>query len=121
MINVKKKHVPKDAPSPQDDFTRCTTKNQALVLLVLQEGRKTRAELCQRTGLDDRQVREAVSDLRSNGVRVISSSTVGGYWIAESEDDYMPFRAELYSRAMKILETIRAMDRRDPEQITFEI
>ena len=121
MNDVKEKRVPEDAPRTTDNFTRVTSKNQALVLLALQDGRKLRKELVQRTGLDDRMVREAVSELRANGVRVISSSSVGGYWIAETEDEYRAFRSELISGLTKIRTTICAMDRVDPDQITIEI
>jgi biotin operon repressor len=63
-----------------------------------------------RLGVSERRVRELIRELRLSGVRVCSDSAGKGYWIAEDEQDYAQFRAEMWSRVYRTLELLRAMD-----------
>lgn len=80
-------------------------------LLDLLSGKPvTRREIRQQTGYPDREIRQAVRDLRLSGVRVVTAEN-GGYYIARSEEEYIPFRNSMISRVVKIMEVVNAMDR----------
>lgn len=84
---------------------------KAEVLLDLLSGKPvTRREIRQQTGYPDREIRQAVRDLRLSGVRVVTAEN-GGYFIARSEEEYIPFRNSMISRVVKIMEVVNAMDR----------
>ena len=84
---------------------------KAEVLLDLLSGKAvTRREIRQQTGYPDREIRQAVRDLRLSGVRVVTAEN-GGYYIARSEEEYIPFRNSMISRVVKIMEVVNAMDR----------
>lgn len=70
----------------------------------------TRKEIRLRTGYNDRDIRQAVRDLRLKGMRIVTADN-GGYYLAESEAEYLPFRNAMMSRVVKILEVVGAMDR----------
>ena len=70
-------------------------------------------------GASERTVRNAISILRNEGVRVCSDSHGRGYWLAEDEDDYLAFRSEYISRATEITKTVKAMDEAGEQQITL--
>lgn len=80
-------------------------------LLDLLSGKPvTRREIRQQTGYPDREIRQAVRDLRLSGVRVVTAEN-GGYYIAKTEEEYIPFRNSMISRVVKIMEVVNAMDR----------
>ena len=80
-------------------------------LLDLLSGKPvTRREIRQQTGYHDRDIRQAVRDLRLSGVRVVTAEN-GGYYIARTEEEYIPFRNSMISRVVKIMEVVNAMDR----------
>lgn len=84
---------------------------KAEALLDLLSGKPvTRREIRQQTGYPDREIRQAVRDLRLSGVRVVTAEN-GGYYIARSEEEYIPFRNAMISRVVKIMEVVNAMDR----------
>lgn len=62
--------------------------------------------------LSERQVRAFISDMRKEGVLILSvSKTGGGYWLAQSRDEYMQFRhIKFNAQILDMLETLRAMD-----------
>lgn len=60
--------------------------------------------------ISERLVRQNITALRKQGFRIVSSSDGGGYWIASSDKEYGRFRAEYLSRAIKIMDTVKAMD-----------
>ncbi len=68
-------------------------------------------------GVSERLIRMYVNELRNEGHRIVSSSITGGYWIATSDEEYRRFRAEYISRAVKIFDTVKAMDNTVDEQI----
>lgn len=75
----------------------------------------TAAEMCAALGLRgkyaDRPVRAAIQTLRREGHLIVSSvGNTPGYYIAETEDEWLEFRdRNLRPRALDILETSRAM------------
>lgn len=93
---------------------------KAEVLLELLSGKPvTRREIRQQTGYPDREIRQAVRDLRLSGVRVVTAEN-GGYYIARSEEEYIPFRNSMISRVVKIMEVVNAMDRNLNGQVILE-
>lgn len=89
-------------------------------LLDLLSGKPvTRREIRQQTGYHDRDIRQAVRDLRLSGVRVVTADN-GGYFIARSEEEYIPFRNSMISRVVKIMEVVNAMDRNLNGQVILE-
>lgn len=93
---------------------------KAEVLLELLSGKPvTRREIRQQTGYPDREIRQAVRDLRLSGVRVVTAEN-GGYFIARSEEEYIPFRNSMISRVVKIMEVVNAMDRNLNGQVILE-
>ncbi len=93
---------------------------KAEVLLDLLSGKPvTRREIRQQTGYPDREIRQAVRDLRLSGVRVVTAEN-GGYFIARSEEEYIPFRNSMISRVVKIMEVVNAMDRNLNGQVILE-
>lgn len=93
---------------------------KAEVLLDLLSGKPvTRREIRQQTGYPDREIRQAVRDLRLSGVRVVTAEN-GGYYIARSEEEYIPFRNSMISRVVKIMEVVNAMDKNLNGQVILE-
>lgn len=89
-------------------------------LLDLLSGKPvTRREIRQQTGYHDRDIRQAVRDLRLSGVRVVAAEN-GGYFIARTEEEYIPFRNSMISRVVKIMEVVNAMDRNLNGQVILE-
>ena len=92
---------------------------KAEVLLDLLSGKPvTRREIRQQTGYPDREIRQAVRDLRLSGVRVVTAEN-GGYYIAKTEEEYIPFRNSMISRVVKIMEVVNAMDRNLKGQVRW--
>lgn len=93
---------------------------KAEVLLDLLSGKPvTRREIRQQTGYPDREIRQAVRDLRLKGVRVVTAEN-GGYFIARTEEEYIPFRNSMISRVVKIMEVVNAMDRNLNGQVMLQ-
>ena len=70
----------------------------------------TRRELVFLTKSSDRKVRDAIAALRKKHVRVCTSSSRYGYWIAKTEEDYRILRGEYISRIKTLATTLAAMD-----------
>ena len=93
---------------------------RAEVLLDLLSGKPvTRREIRQQTGYPDREIRQAVRDLRLSGVRVVTAAN-GGYYIARTEEEYMPFRKAMVSRVVEIMKVVNAMDRNLNGQVMLQ-
>ena len=62
--------------------------------------------------LTERKVRQTISDMRKDGVLVLSvSKTGGGYYMARSLDEYLEFRRiKFNAQILDMLATLRAMD-----------
>lgn len=69
-----------------------------------------RRHIAEVTQVPERSIRLIINNLRNEGIRVVSDSESGGYWIAKNENEYKRFRAEYISRATKIFDTVKAMD-----------
>jgi hypothetical protein len=60
---------------------------------------------------NERQARSTIVDLRKHGHLICSSSGEGGYFIAQSQDEYDEFaQVEYRSKIIDMSETLRAMD-----------
>lgn len=93
---------------------------ELLVVKLLQctkEQPMDRFKEARRHGINERMIRQIVEDLRREGWRICSDSRGKGYWIAECEKDYLQFRSEYTSRAIRILETVKAMDKATEGQL----
>lgn len=58
----------------------------------------------------DRQARRLIQELRNEGYRICSDSDSPGYYMAQTEADYLRFRKGQTHRAYELLRTVRAMD-----------
>ena len=72
------------------------------------------------TKATDRTNRRAIAELRKAGCRIGSSSSVNGYWICRTEEEYAPIRNMLRSKARDMYMTVEAMDRSIPGQMEFD-
>lgn len=72
------------------------------------------AELVNRHGfqLSERSIRQLISELRKDGVLILSVSREGGgYWLAQSREEYMEFRhVKFNAQILDMLETLKTMD-----------
>lgn len=59
----------------------------------------------------DRWVRDQIHKMRIQGTPICSSSCEGGYWIAESLEDYLRFDKQYTAHARKIFKASKAMRR----------
>jgi biotin operon repressor len=76
-----------------------------------------RFDFAEKVNMTERQVRKDIEELRNKGYRICSDSSGHGYWLAKSEKEYIRFRAEYISRAVKIFETVSKMDMTTEGQI----
>lgn len=62
--------------------------------------------------LSERQVRAFISEMRKEGILILSvSKTGGGYWLAQSAVEYQEFRhVKFNAQILDMLETLKAMD-----------
>lgn len=75
----------------------------------------TREAFKQLTGMSDRDIREEIHRLRLEGVRIVEDGA--GYWIAETEAEYLKWRKKYMSYPLEMLKVIKAMDGNVPGQI----
>lgn len=86
------------------------TQERIYSLLKNSEGTVSRSTLCFFCQQDDRSCRKDISEMRKKGIRICSSSTSRGYWLAKSESDYKDLRAEYLSRISDMASVVKAMD-----------
>lgn len=79
------------------------------ILSLLSDKPITRQDIRLATGYHDRDIRQAIRELRLDGIRIVTSDS-GGYYIANSDADYMHFRKAMVSRVIRIMEVVNAMD-----------
>lgn len=62
--------------------------------------------------MTERAMRQLISDMRKEGVLILSvSKEGGGYWLAQSSDEYTEFmRTKFMAQIADMLETKKAMD-----------
>ena len=70
---------------------------------VGRENAVTRQKLEALTGNNDRTNRQAILEARSRGIKIVSSSSGKGYYIADNNDDWRMFLEEHRRRAMSAL------------------
>ncbi len=70
---------------------------------VGRENAVTRQKLEALTGNNDRTNRQAILEARSRGIKIVSSSSGKGYYIADNNDDWRMFLEEHRRRAMSEL------------------
>jgi len=90
-----------------------------IILMVLKQGRQSatgRGSLITHLDkigyrLNERQLRQAIHDLRRDGHLICSApGEDGGYYLAASHEEFLEFcNRELHPKAMDLLETERAM------------
>ena len=65
-----------------------------------------RYEAAEKLNTTERTIRELISSLRMDGVRVCADSSGKGYWIAEGEQDYKRFRAPCCSIGIPVVAAV---------------
>ena len=83
------------------------------------DNRATREYISTMCGADDRQVRLAIEALRNDREPIISTSGKAGYYY--SREDIRIAQAALRAQAYRLLETARAMDRKETMQMELAI
>lgn len=63
----------------------------------------SKQDLCDMTGLSEREVRRRIAAERNKGVPIVSSSHSKGYYLASTEEDYNILQREIMSRATKLM------------------
>ena len=89
------------------------------LLNLLSDRPITRKEISLQLGLNERDTRRAIRELRLSGVRIVTAEN-GGYYIAKTEEEYMPFRRAMVSRVVEIMKVVNAMDRNLNGQVILE-
>ena len=82
---------------------------ECIQLYTSPDKRIRREHICAYCNSSDRQVRLAIEYLRNEGHSIISESGVPGYYFRRSDVEIVT--AELRSRAYKLLNTARALER----------
>ena len=70
------------------------------------ENASSREYLAMTLGTTDRNVRKLIAQARENGVPIISSSHVSGYFLPSSEKELIQFKKEQLSRIHEIMKGI---------------
>lgn len=101
--------------------------NQPIYRIILTEIKKgtkshptTREVLVARTKLTDREVRRAIQELRMNGMRIASSSSVRGYWMC-SDQEFKEIKEELLCKSKSLYYMAMAMQKGCEDQLELEI
>lgn len=86
-----------------------TTKTRIMSMLGCQK--VTREELSRCLGINDRAVRQAISELRREGYNICSDSSGSGYWLGSPEETRKTI-AQYRRRAITCLKTAIDMEKR---------
>lgn len=72
-------------------------------------------------GCKEANVRSSIRELRMNGIRICSDPSHKGYWLEEAGEkgDYERTRAQMFSRAFRLLEVVKAMDNAQDGQMEW--
>ncbi len=71
----------------------------------------SKQDLCDMTGLSEREVRRRIAAERDKGVPIVSSSHSKGYYLAETQEDYNVLQREIMSRATKLMRQYRNIEK----------
>lgn len=108
MENIKKATASKGSRENNQDYDTIAIR----LLSILSPEPQTRTELKMRLHVSDRHLRQAVEDLRMQGVPICSSSHGKGYWLGD-EADVEQTVIEYRARAKKIAKIADAMENRE--------
>lgn len=78
----------------------------------------TRAMLCIRTGKSDRQVRDAISEMRGEGILIVPKR---GYWLCQTDEDFQLLCRQYLSRIRSCNKTLKAIKMSSPDQLVMEV
>ncbi len=72
-------------------------------------------------GCKEVSVRSSIRELRLNGIRICSDPSHKGYWLEDKGEkgDYERTRAQMFSRAFRLLEVVKAMDNAQDGQMEW--
>lgn len=73
------------------------------ILDYFKPGYNTRAELCARSKLSDRKIRDEIENARRNGTIILNMQDGKGYFISDNIEDLKKQYKQNNSRAMSIL------------------
>lgn len=73
------------------------------ILDHFKEGYNTRQELCIRTGLNDREVRQEIENARRDGIIILNMQDGKGYFLSDKIEIMQKQYKQNQSRAMSIL------------------
>ena len=104
-------------------------RQRAAVLCCIRMGKdlaNTRHWIAMHTGLNDRNVRERIEELRNEGHLICNLQDGNGYFLAENEEDIEQQYLQDYARAMSILKrmkpfrhALREAETADLDQVTM--
>ena len=98
------------------------TSEQIIAAELLRRKRPvTRGKLCELTGLEDRDVRRAIEDLRKKGFPVLSSPAVAGYWLARDERELVDYKTLIIQKCRSEIEIHSGMALYRIDEIRKEI
>lgn len=80
------------------------------LLLYGKENAKTRAELSERTGTHDREVRESIERLRRKYI-ILNDQDGNGYYLSENVREIVRYYMQEFKRAISILARLKPMRR----------
>ena len=78
------------------------------LLLYGKENAKTRAELSERTGAHDREVREGIERLRKKYI-ILNDQDGNGYYLSENVREIVRYYMQEFKRAVSILARLKPM------------
>ena len=84
------------------------------------ENAVTRQRLCVGLSLDDRKLRETITDLRKNGALIGSSSDTTGYWLCQTAAEAREVINVYKSYARDLEATVRALEATCKSRYPFE-
>lgn len=101
---------------PMNDNSRLKTELEfEFYQLISTQDRISMRELGYRFGLNSRDVRKVIEQMRRRGVRI--GSDYRGYYLCKTEEEFSEFLKSYTSQAMSILSIAKAMKENNNEQI----
>ena len=82
-----------------------------MIFELLKSGRKTKTELSNLTGLNDREIARQVEHERQAGAIILSDSGCAGYYLPSNMDEVQTFVGSMDRRAKRIMLSTRSARR----------
>ena len=80
-----------------------------MILELLENGRRTKAELMTATGLNERELTRRIEYERQHGAVILSDSGISGYFLPENDEQIRQFVSSMNRRSHRIyLSTVGA-------------